>query len=322
MSVKARVLVQTSGEICDSDWAAAVHAQGNGALLGTATITASCEQKWSNYVFLSAPSGGWTGAQVQALGVSISVTPNVQGTTNDVFRVEIRVQATSTTPQTEVDYLYSDGTDVFYNRLLMGGTSAVPGTQDEIDTTTGNIYDNFSAVSNGTDTVHLIFVDAEATDQVSYKQWTDGGGWTTPTLSDSLVTGGADNNDAYVSLSLDTTNGVLYALWIDTSTSYIYYSFCTVSSGCDTAAKWAAESSQQETLWKSEGTNTNITSNYSGAARIFAGWTQGDVSPYTVNWDIITAVPENLWMFFMAGPIIPFLLKRKRKREAAIILRV
>jgi hypothetical protein len=187
--------------------------------------------------------------------------------------------------------------------------AAVPGTQDAIDTMTGNIYENFSVVSNGTDTVHLIFVDDEATNQVSYKQWTSSGGWTTPTLSNMLVTGGADNNDAYVSLSLDTQNNYLYALWIDTSTSYIYYSFCTVSTGCDTAAKWAAES----------GTNTNITSNYSGAARIFAGWTTGDGSPYTVNWDIITAVPENLLMFLMAGPILPFLLKRRRKREAAIV---
>ncbi len=198
----------------------------------------------------------------------------------------------------EIDYLYSDGTDVFYNRLALSGLT--PGTQDAIDTTLANISDNFSAVGES-GTVHLVFVDDESTDQISYKKW-NGTSWS----SAVLVADAADADDAYVSLSLDITNNNLYALWIDTVDSDIFYSSCATSTNCDLASEWAAE-----TAWKTTGTNTYVTSNYSGPSTVFAEWTTGSTSPYTVNWDVIVAIPENLWLLMLIAPLLPKALRRR-----------
>ena len=206
-----------------------------------------------------------------------------------------------------IDYLYSDGTDVWYNRLLLSGTT--PGSQDAIDTVPTGLSKNISAVSDASGDVHLIFIDDESTDQVSYKRRTGSTWGGTATL----VADAEDNDDSYVSLSLDETNSVLYALWIDTSLSDIFYSSCTTSTGCDAASEWVAENP-----WKTTGTNTNVTSNYSSTGPIFAEWTVGSASPYAVQADIVV-IPEYLWLFLPMAPFIPLLLKRKKIKTVRLL---
>jgi hypothetical protein len=68
------------------------------------------------------------------------------------------------------------------------------------------------------------------------------------------------------------------------------------------------------TDWQTTGTNTYLTSNYSGAGLMFAQWTSGTGSPYTVGWDTL-AVPEFTWLFFGLAPIVPLLSKINRKKK-------
>ncbi|MFC1710289.1 hypothetical protein ACFL0F_01340 [Patescibacteria group bacterium] len=208
----------------------------------------------------------------------------------------------------EIDYLYTDGSETYYNRVLLGGST--PGTQDSIDTVNASLSDNLSLVSDSSDNVHLLFVDAETTDQVSYRRWTSGGGWDVATL----VAGAADANDAYVSLSNDTANSIMYAVWIDTSSDDIYYSFCTISTGCNLDTEWAAESGQ-ETQWISTGVNTNVTTNYGHAGYVFAEWTVGSASPYAVQASTVV-IPEYLWIFLPMGPLLPLLLRKRKLKKS------
>jgi len=127
-----------------------------------------------------------------------------------------------------------------------------------------------------------------------------------------LVTGGADANDAYVSLSHDTSNNKLFAVWIDTSNSNIFYSFCSTSTGCDSDTEWVGDTGQ-ETTWVSTGINTNVTMNYSSSTAIFGEWTVGSASPYTVSSGV--TVPEFTWLFFGIAPLVPLLGKLRRKNK-------
>ena len=189
-----------------------------------------------------------------------------------------------------------------------GSLSCTSGNQDAIDTEVTGLTKNISTVADVTNyDVHIIFIDDAATDQVSYKRWDSGTlAWDS---SATLVADAADGNDAYSSLSYDSTGTDLYALWIDTSASDIFYSSCDIATECNLASEWAAE-----TNWKSTGTNTYVTSNYDGAGRIFAEWTVGNASPYSIGWDIII-VPENLWLFVGLVPFLPLLLRKKRKKH-------
>lgn len=140
-----------------------------------------------------------------------------------------------------------------------------------VDTGLTGTADTFSAVADSSGNVYLLFVDDETTDQISVRKW-NGTSWGAATL----VADAADANDSYPTISLDTTGSNLYAFWIDVSTNVIYYSSCALSTNCDAASEWAAETS-----WKTTGTNTFISSNYSGASLIFAQWHNGT----TIAWD-------------------------------------
>lgn len=182
-----------------------------------------------------------------------------------------------------IDYVYSDGMDVFYNRVVLGSTST-PGAQDAIGTTTSAVADNFSSVSDGSGNVHLLYVDADGTNQISYQRW-NGTSWSgTP----ALVPDGADTNDAYVTLSRNSGGTTLYAVWIDTSANDVFYSSCTVSTGCDAASEWEAELTID-----TNNTNTHVDAGYlTSSSSLFVIYTKEQSvtgNPYHVTWGTVSA---------------------------------
>ncbi|HLD11734.1 MAG TPA: hypothetical protein VJB91_02420, partial [Patescibacteria group bacterium] len=58
-------------------------------------------------------------------------------------------------------------------------------------------------------------------------------------------------------------------------------------------------------------TLSQLTSNYSSSGRIFAEWTNGTSSPYTINWNYII-IPERLIFFLGMSVFFPLVVKRKR----------
>ena len=196
-----------------------------------------------------------------------------------------------------------DNTGVNASRLETGAL----GSQDPIDTVNANLSDTISAVSDASGLVHLIFIDDAGTDQVSYKRRT-GTTWGSVTL----VPDAADDNDSYPSLSLDTDAGALYAIWTEeagSGTDLVRYSSCTIGSGCDDPSEWAGEL----TVSGAENDDFSYTSsNYSGASHIFGMWTVGGTSPFHVDWAYIV-IPERLWLLFGAAPLIPLMLRRRRR---------
>ncbi|HRO65764.1 MAG TPA: hypothetical protein PKU78_06080, partial [Candidatus Dojkabacteria bacterium] len=116
---------------------------------------------WTSYTTLTTPSGGWTWNEVQSISTRIWNEANVEN--HYIGKIEILVESTNPDAQNEIDYLYSDGTDVFYNRLLLGAAS-VPGVQDSIVTglPTG-LHKNISTVGQTISTidyVHLAYVNS------------------------------------------------------------------------------------------------------------------------------------------------------------------
>lgn len=116
----------------------------------------------------------------------------------------------------------------------------------------------------------------------------------------------ADSNrwygpNEYVTVSVDTSTDDVCVLWLRSSTAY--YNKYSGSWGGVTDTGWA------------EGNNpTNLTSNYSGNGMIFAAWTSGSGSPYSVKWDYVV-IPENLWFFLGVVPLIPVLIKRQKDKK-------
>lgn len=149
---------------------------------------------------------------------------------------------------------------------------------DTIDTIPSSLSDTISLISDGTN-LHLAYVDDETTDQISYRKYSSGS-WSSATQ----VADAASNDDAYPTISLDTTNGDLYVLWIDTVASDVFYSSCDTTTGCDLASEWAAETNHDST-----GTNTHLTSNIASAGKIFFLYSDAN----SVVWDDITIGGSN-----------------------------
>jgi hypothetical protein len=177
------------------------------------------------------------------------------------------------------------------------GSTCVDGAnQDSIATGTSGLSNNLSAVADSSGYVNLSYIDS--TGSAEFRRYTTS--WSNPTCLE-VTTG-----NTYTTISLDSTTGDLYAFWI--RSNHIYYKKYT--SGTST---WDSS----PTDWKS-GTNlTNLTSNYSAEGRIFAQWTSGSSSPYTINWDILLNIPERIWLFLGLGLIIPR-LRRKVQAHAVI----
>jgi hypothetical protein len=175
-------------------------------------------------------------------------------------------------------------------------------------TSIGSIYSdynnyNISAVSTtgSPDRVHLIYPNT-STGYVTYDQWnsTDNN-WT----SFSDVTLDSSGVGEYLTLSLDTDTSDLYAFWVRSDVIYYKKGVSPYNSG-----NWDASA----TTFKSNGQVTWLSSNYSGPSRVFATWTQGDVSPYSVLWKYVI-VPERLLALLGLGPLLPLFLRRKRKKK-------
>lgn len=81
---------------------AAVYTDGLSELLGTAvnTLGGGPPPGWSDYTTLSAPTGGWTWAKIQALEVKIYNDNYVLNGDFSVFRVEIEVTYSETVSYT------------------------------------------------------------------------------------------------------------------------------------------------------------------------------------------------------------------------------
>jgi hypothetical protein len=147
--------------------------------------------------------------------------------------------------------------------------------------------------------LHLAYIDASG--YVQYQKYTTS--WQTAVNLD----GNAGNTN--VSISINTSNNDLYALWI--RGNHIYYK---KGVSAYTSGDWDAAA----TDWKSTGTNTNLTSNYSGSGIIMAEWMSGSGSPYTINWDTII-VPENLRLLLSLGILVPLFARRKTKKSSVIV---
>jgi hypothetical protein len=182
-----------------------------------------------------------------------------------------------------------------------GNSCASGANYDSIATVTSGISNNISAVADSSGNVHLLYIDGSG--YTSYQEYTSA--WQT------VVTLDGNSGNHYASITLDTSDSGLYAFWIRSDHIYYKHGASPYASG-----NWDASA----TDWHSGTTLTNLTSNYTGNAQAFAEWTSGSGSPYSINWDII-AVPENLWLFFSLGIVVPFYVRKKRKKILAVITR-
>jgi hypothetical protein len=161
--------------------------------------------------------------------------------------------------------------------------------QDAIGTGKSGLSSNLSMSSDTSNNLHLAYIDGS--DYVQYKKYSSGAWDGSPTRLDTSAT------NTYVTVSVDTSNNDIYAIYLRSGTAY--YKKYSGSWGSETDTGWT------------EGTSpTSLTSNYSGDGRIFAEWTSGSGSPYTVNWNYII-VPENILALVVLAPFLPRLFKKK-----------
>ncbi len=98
--------------------------------LGGASRDGAVSPGWSDYSPLSAPTGGWTWAKIQALEAKVYQV-RLSAATGTVYKLEILVQSTNAAAQTQFDYVFSDGTDVFWDNTSAGGSGTVPTWQTD-----------------------------------------------------------------------------------------------------------------------------------------------------------------------------------------------
>jgi len=163
-----------------------------------------------------------------------------------------------------------------------------------IATGTSGVTNNLSAVSDSSGNVHLAYINSS--DGVSYQERTSS--WQTAITLDS------NTGDDYPTISLDTDNSDLYALWIRSNIIYYKKGVSPYGSG-----NWDSSAAS----WKTGTSTAYVSSNYSGPGRIFATWTEGSSSPYSVMWGDIIIVPERLLALLGPGFLFPLFLRRKRK---------
>jgi hypothetical protein len=181
----------------------------------------------------------------------------------------------------------------------LAGSCASGANYDSIGTVSLGLSKSISAVSDSNGDIHVLYINSSGNTVYDEYVWS----WESTVILDSA------SGNTYPSITLDTSNNSLYAFWIrnDGTDDHIYYKNST---------NWGAAA----TDWHS-GTNlTNLTSNYSGNGKVFAEWSSGAASPYTINWDII-AVPENLWLFFSLGIAVPVFAGKKRNKNSVKITR-
>ncbi|KKR05787.1 MAG: hypothetical protein UT34_C0002G0294 [candidate division WS6 bacterium GW2011_GWF2_39_15] len=167
--------------------------------------------------------------------------------------------------------LWVDGTAIEsknFNGASWDGSPASVGTGVSGLTTT------LSAVADSSGNVHALFVDSS--NNTKYRRFTSS--WQTADTLDS------NTGNAYPSISLDTVTTNLYSMWI--RGNHIYYKKGTYSAGSWT---WDVTA----TDWLPTGTNTYLSSNFSGNSTVYVEWTSGTSASYSIDWDFIYQASSN-----------------------------
>jgi hypothetical protein len=267
-SVKARVYGSSNGGACTSTNTVLYSNNSLGTIDLSPTIS------WSPFTSLSVPSGGWTWSKIQNLEIKFQGT-YVSGVCS-INSAEILVESTNTKTQVEIDYLYSDGTDVFYNRLLLG-TGSVPGVQDTIVTglSTG-LNKNITTVGqtiSAVDYIHLAYINSSG--HIYYDKYDGDWDYTNSSLD-------TNTDNTYLGLSKDSSTNDVYLGYIGSTSDDIFTKKATYSAG----PSWSWGTS---TTLVTDATEiyTNYNANNTGNAKIGAVYSIGDLSPYNIGWEAV-----------------------------------
>lgn len=182
----------------------------------------------------------------------------------------------------EVDYVYSDGTDIYYNRLNIS-IAAVPVSNDTIasglaSSTTQNFSTVKSTVST-TDYIHAVYVNS--TGNIYYDRYD--GDW--DYVNSSLDT---NTDNAYIGLSKDSATSDVYLGYIGSTSDDIFTKKATYSAG----PSWSWGTSTTLVTDASE-IYTNYNANYTGNGKIGAIYSIGDLSPYNIGWESVLSATAN-----------------------------
>jgi hypothetical protein len=112
--IMVRARIYGSQNLETDTLAATIYTDGLTDVLGVAVWNNGPVEGWDDYKTLLVPPGGWTWAKVQALETKIYITSLPDGI---VYVSKIEVQVFSRSSLVEIDYLFSDGTDVYWNNL-------------------------------------------------------------------------------------------------------------------------------------------------------------------------------------------------------------
>jgi hypothetical protein len=286
---------------------AGTNAPASGGTINRVMVRVSNGTSWGASQTVTAPTGGWTWQEVQnlemvafyyttAFSVAVQVFQdgdvdlvnslafatvfNVSGAYR-LSKVEIIVESTNSTYADEIDYLYSDGTDVFYNRVLLEGS--VPGVTDSIATglSTG-LNKNISTVGQTISTidyVHLAYVNSSG--NIYYDRYDGDWDFTNTSLD-------ANTDNTYLGLSKDTATSDVYLGYIGSSSDDIFTKKATYSAG----PSWSWGTSTTLVTDTTE-IFTNYSANNTGNGKVGAIYSIGDLSPYNIGWETVLSGSTN-----------------------------
>jgi len=174
---------------------------------------------------------------------------------------------------------------------------------DTVGTGITGLANTLSATTDSEKDVHVIWADGS--NYIQHNKYDESASsWGGANRVDNGVE--VDNAYPTVSFDSDSETNEVYALYI--RSNVIYYN------------KWGEDSTpttgneDEVPNWTEGTTPTYLTSNYADSGRIFAEWTSGSASPYTLHWDYII-IPERIWMLLALGLIIPGLLRKRKRRK-------
>lgn len=184
--------------------------------------------------------------------------------------------------QAEIDYVYSDGSDAWYNRRILS-LSGSAGSTDEIATGLSNsLNSNFTTVRQDISSqpyIHVAYVNSSG--NIYYDSYD--GDWN---FTATQINSNTDNT--FLSISSSSTSKNLYLGSIRSSNDDVYSTTATFSAG----PSWSWGSPSTLRTDASE-IYTNYSANYSGDGKIGSTLSVGDASPYMVDWQTVLDISPN-----------------------------
>lgn len=219
---------------------------------------------------LTPPVGGYTLVSVQSTNANDPSAWQSPVVVSSISTDEVQRIAMVPLVSGNMYLIWTAGTNIYGKKYISGTGWDAAATFIDNDPASSPTKNVSAVVDPVNYYIHLIYTDGS--NYMTYRSY-NGTSWSSATTLYGTAT------CEYGTISLDTMTNDLYAFWI--RSNHIYYKKADYTAG----PTWTWDTNATD--WKTTTTGVYITSNYSDTGKIYAEWSEGSSSPYSVQWDSI-----------------------------------